>query len=116
MGDVMDVIAMQVVGPASLWLRFRDGLQGITDLADELKGGSVFEPLADPAVFAAAWLNPATGTVEWPTGADFSPSYLYQRVAGHRAPTDPPSADNVALVAELAASANSHPGDGVESA
>ena len=107
---------MQVVGPARLWLRFSDGLQGVADLGGEVTGGAVFEPLADPAVFAAAWLNPATGTVEWPTGADFSPSYLYHRVAGHAAPASPPSPSDVALVAELAANATAHPTESAESA
>lgn len=89
---------------------------GVADLADELTGGPVFELLADPAVFAAAWLNPATGTVQWPTGADFSPSYLYQRVAGHSAPANPPSPGDIALVAELAASAGAPPTEGAASA
>lgn len=91
-------------------------MAGVADLAEELTGGPVFEPLADPTVFAAAWLNPATGTVQRPTDADFSPSHLYQQVAGHAAPANPPSHGDVALVAELAASAGAPPIEGAASA
>lgn len=40
--------------------------------------GEVFEPLKDPAFFRRVRLNPETGTVEWPNGADLAPEFLYR--------------------------------------
>ncbi|HVG44022.1 MAG TPA: DUF2442 domain-containing protein [Longimicrobium sp.] len=59
----------------SLRLEFSDGTVRDVDLSDELHG-EVFEPLRDPALFAQVTVNPETGTVEWPTGADFAPEFL----------------------------------------
>jgi hypothetical protein len=60
------------------WLRleFDDGVVRDVDLSNELHG-EVFEPLRDPAFFAQVTVNPETGTVEWPNGADFAPEFLY---------------------------------------
>ena len=62
-----------------LHLTFTDGATGEVDLADELDGG-VFLPLRDPAVFRQARLDPATHTIVWPTGADFAPEFLRDRL------------------------------------
>ena len=59
----------------SLRLEFNDGAVRDVDLSDELHG-EVFEPLRDPAFFARVTVNPETGTVEWPNGADFAPEFL----------------------------------------
>jgi hypothetical protein len=62
-----------------LRLEFTDGAVVDADLSDELHG-EVFEPLRDPGFFAQVSVNPETGTVEWPNGADFAPEFL--RTAG----------------------------------
>ncbi|HEX8271919.1 MAG TPA: DUF2442 domain-containing protein [Longimicrobiaceae bacterium] len=67
-------------------VEFSDGVVKEVDLAGELHG-EVFEPLRDAALFSRAAINPETGTVEWPNGADFAPEFLHdlgtevQRVA-----------------------------------
>ncbi|HEV7587078.1 MAG TPA: DUF2442 domain-containing protein [Longimicrobium sp.] len=59
----------------SLRLEFNDGTVRDIDLSSELHG-EVFEPLRDPSLFAQVIINPETGTVEWPNGADFAPEFL----------------------------------------
>jgi hypothetical protein len=62
-----------------IWLRFSDGRAGEVDLRDELDG-PVFEPLRQPKVFQSVYLHPELHTIVWPTGADFAPEFLYERV------------------------------------
>ena len=61
------------------WLRaeFSDGVVKEIDLSGELYG-EVFEPLRHPEIFRQGAVNPETGTVEWPNGADFAPEFLYE--------------------------------------
>lgn len=80
--------AVRVVGPSRLWIRFTDGLEGEVDLSDEFFGPPAWTGLADPEVFAAAQLNPATGEIEWPTGAAYSPVYFYDRITSGAEPAD----------------------------
>ncbi len=58
-----------------VWVRFNDGFEGEVDLSGKLDG-PVFEPLNDPEKFAQVWLDPVTGTLSWPNGADFAPEFL----------------------------------------
>ena len=73
------VTSVRHVSGFTLWLRFSDGTEGEIDLSDEL-WGPVFEPLAEPAVFAQVSVNPELRTITWPNGADFAPEFLYARV------------------------------------
>ena len=46
------------------------------NLESELHG-EIFEPLKNPSLFKRVSVNPQTGTIEWPNGADFAPEFLY---------------------------------------
>jgi hypothetical protein len=60
-----------------LQLEFSNGAVRIVDLASELYG-EVFEPLRDPQLFRAVAVNPESGTIEWPNGADLAPEFLFE--------------------------------------
>jgi len=76
------VTSVECLEPYRLRVRFDDGSVKEVDLSEEL-WGEVFEPLRDPDFFRQAFVNPETGTVEWPNGADLAPSFLHERgVAG----------------------------------
>lgn len=76
---MQDVTEVKYVNGYTVWLRFEDGTQGEIDLASELHG-PVFEPLQDTTYFARVRVNPDTGTIEWPNGADLAPEFLYEMV------------------------------------
>lgn len=75
---MIDVVEARHVNGYTVWLRFEDGTAGEIDLSAELHG-PMFEPLQDPEYFARLQVNPDTGTVEWPNGADFAPEFLYEK-------------------------------------
>jgi len=54
---------------------FDNGSTKEVDLEDELYG-AIFEPLRKVEFFERVTVNPATGTIEWPNGADFAPEFL----------------------------------------
>lgn len=60
-----------------LRLTFNNGIVKVVDLQEELYG-VVFEPLQDVGLFQQITINPETNTIEWPTGADFAPEFLYE--------------------------------------
>lgn len=72
----LHVMAVKEASPFELLLEFSDGIIKRVDLNSELYG-EIFEPLIDPELFIQARVNPETGTVEWPNGADFAPEFLY---------------------------------------
>ena len=84
--SIPEVVEVRPLGGFRLHLKFKDGVSGEIDLAQSLKFRGVFEPLKDPAVFAQVRVNPDTGTIEWPTGADQDPLVLYCRVTGMEIP------------------------------
>lgn len=83
-----DVVAVQVVGPHRLRLRFDDGIEGEIDVAREVSFDGVFEPLKDGAFFSQVRVDPDLGTIAWPNGADLDPLVLYARVTGQPLPTE----------------------------
>lgn len=60
-----------------IFLKFNDGVSGIVDLKDKLKG-QIFEPLKDKTFFRNFKVN--TWTLEWPNGADLAPEFLYELI------------------------------------
>jgi hypothetical protein len=72
----VNVVNAEVVGPYQLRLVFDDQFERVIDFRDVLHG-PVFVPLHDLALFGQVVVNPDTGTIEWPTGADFSPVVLH---------------------------------------
>ena len=60
-------------------LTFADGLHGEVDVLDRMRG-PVFEQARTEEGFAAVALDPETGTIVWPGGADLAPDTLYVRV------------------------------------
>jgi hypothetical protein len=61
----------------TLRVEFSDGSVRDVDLSDELDG-EIFEPLRDPELFSQVAVNPETGTIEWPNGADLAPEFLHE--------------------------------------
>jgi len=75
---LLHVTSVRCIEPYRLRVSFDDGSVRVVDLTAEL-WGEVFEPLRDPDFFRQASVNPETGTVEWPNGADFAPTFLHER-------------------------------------
>ena len=74
--ELYDVIAFEIVDDYTLWLKFDDGFERTINFEPVLYG-EVFEPLRTLKIFNQVALNPDTGTIEWPTGADFDPETLH---------------------------------------
>lgn len=71
----LHVNAVEHLDDSRLRIEFDNGSVKEVDLSGELHG-EVFEPLRDPEVFEQVSVNPETGTIEWPNGADFAPEFL----------------------------------------
>lgn len=74
-----DITYVTVVGHGLLRLTFADGLRGDVDILDRMRG-SVFEEARGVEGFRRVAIDPETGTVVWPGGADLAPDTLYERV------------------------------------
>lgn len=77
-GLTPDITAVTVVRHGVLRLSFADGLSAELDVLDRMQG-PVFADARTPAGFAKAVVDPETGTVVWPGGADLAPDTLYVR-------------------------------------
>lgn len=75
--------AVEVIGEHKLRVTFKDGLIGDVDFTGRHWRG-VSEPLADPAFFAQARIDPEIRTVAWPNGFDMAPETLYERASEHQ--------------------------------
>ena len=87
-GAAYDITAAVVVRHGVLVFTFRDGLKGEVDVLDRLRG-PVFAEARTPEGFAKVAVDPETGTVVWPGGADLAPDTLYERVRSGAWPQDP---------------------------
>ena len=74
---LLHVDAVTLQGDFTLRIEFSDGSVRDVDLTKELHG-EIFEPLQDPELFAQVRVNPETGTIEWPNGADLAPEFLHE--------------------------------------
>lgn len=81
MSSPYDVRSAEHPGGYRLRVNFADGTARVVDLEATLSGtvGPVFEPLREAALFALATVDPETGTVVWPNGADLAPDVLHAR-------------------------------------
>jgi hypothetical protein len=78
-GLTPDITSAVAVSHGLLRLTFADGLSGDVDVLDRMRG-PVFAQARTPAGFATVHVDPETGTVVWPGGADLAPDTLYERV------------------------------------
>ena len=75
---MVQINSVEALAGLRLRLGFSDGTQGEVDLTGYL-WGPVFEPLLeDRRVFEAVTVDPDSGTIVWPNGADMDPVVLYQ--------------------------------------
>ena len=79
---LVDVVAVEYLGEYRLRLRFEDGAEGVVEVAEMVEFTGVFAPFADKAYFALVHVDPDSGTICWPNGADLDPDVLYAEVAG----------------------------------
>ena len=77
MSEIHDIVEVEVSGECSLRLTFDDGAVREVSLEGQLDG-PVFKPLRDPELFAQVAVDPESGTVTWPTGADLDPIVVYE--------------------------------------
>ena len=78
-GLTPDITEAVVVRHGVLDLRFADGLRGEVAVLERMRG-PVFDQARTPQGFSAVTVDPETGTVVWPGGADLAPDTLYERV------------------------------------
>ena len=81
-----DIVEVRALGNHRLYLRYADGAAGEIDLVPLLQFTGVFEPLRDAAYFAQVRVNPDTGTIVWPNGADLCPDVLRHHLTGEPLP------------------------------
>lgn len=86
-----DIAEVRYLDAYRVFLRFADGRSGELDLQPMLDFTGVFAPLRDPAYFAQVRVEPDTGTIVWPNGADFDPDVLRHRLTGEALPGQAPS-------------------------
>jgi hypothetical protein len=75
-GTYIHINAVTVLPGHRLHVVFDNGTEQIVDLAPFLFG-PLWGALWDEQLFAQVQVNPDTGTVEWPNGADLNPVILY---------------------------------------
>jgi hypothetical protein len=83
---LVDVIDVRPLGAYRLRLTFEDGVEGDVDITKLVTFTGVFAPLAEQHYFRQVAVNPDSGTVCWPNGADIDPDVLYSQVTGQPLP------------------------------
>ncbi|MGH2874076.1 MAG: DUF2442 domain-containing protein [Solirubrobacteraceae bacterium] len=77
-GLTPDISTATVVTHGVLRLTFADGLSAEVNVLDRMRG-PVFAEARTHEGFAKVVVDPETGTVVWPGGADLAPDTLYVR-------------------------------------
>jgi hypothetical protein len=77
-GLTPDITAVVVVDHGVLRLTFADGLLVEVNVLDRMRG-RVFAEARTREGFERVAIDPETGTVVWPGGADLAPDTLYER-------------------------------------
>jgi hypothetical protein len=76
-GPPVSVLGVRVLSRYVVELDFDDGTTRVIDLEPSL-WGEMFEPLlADYSYFTQVRIDPDSGAIVWPNGADLSPRTLY---------------------------------------
>lgn len=81
-----DIVEVRYLEAYRLFLRFSDGRSGELDLQPLLDFTGVFAPLREPAYFAQVRVEPDSGTIVWPNGADLDPDVLRHALTGKSLP------------------------------
>jgi hypothetical protein len=77
-GLTPDITSVTVVRHGVLRLTFADGLSAVLEVLDRMRG-PVFAQVRTAGGLGQVAVDPETGTVVWPGGADLAPDTLYQR-------------------------------------
>jgi len=77
-----DIVEARAVKDHRVYIRFEDGVEGEIDLRKLITFEGVFQPLQNPAEVAKVRVEPDSGTVCWPNGADLDPDVLYAELTG----------------------------------
>jgi hypothetical protein len=74
---VVDVTHVEVISGRVVMLRFSDGTEREVDLTRFLWGPAFEEIARNENLFRAVRVDPETGTLSWPNGADLDPDVLH---------------------------------------
>jgi hypothetical protein len=80
--ELRDIIRVKVLSGYRLRLKFDDGVEGIVDISEYIPFKGVFRQLKDVEYFRQVKVNPESGTIVWPNGADLDSDVLYAQVTG----------------------------------
>ncbi len=81
-----DIVFVKPIDEYRLIVRFEDDVEGLYDVGANIKFQGIFAPLGNPSYFAQVAVNPDTGTIAWPNGADLDPVVIYTAVTGQALP------------------------------
>ena len=81
-----DIIAVRPLDEYRVYLVFEDGAEGDVDISKLVTFTGVFAPLAELPYFRQVAVNPDSGTICWPNGADIDPDVLYSQVTDQPLP------------------------------
>ncbi|MFN0010236.1 MAG: DUF2442 domain-containing protein [Phycisphaerales bacterium] len=73
-----DIIHVVPLDGLRLALTFEGGERRVADIGALVRAEGVFSEIANPAFFRSVRVNPESGTIEWPGGADLCPDVLYE--------------------------------------
>ena len=74
---LIKITDVEIIDDYKVNVSFEDGLEKVIDLTPVLKG-ELYGPLKNKDLFNQVRVNKELHTIEWPNGADFEPSLLYQ--------------------------------------